>query len=240
MSDRMRQALKSGAGEYGLELTEQTLEKFEIYYSFLVEKNKVMNLTAITQEEQVASLHFLDSLALTEICDFTNAKIIDIGSGAGFPGLPVAMAAPGAELTLLDAQRKRIDFLTELCEKIGMNRVKCIHGRGEEEATKREMREKFDYAFARAVARLNVLSELCIPFVKVGGAFVAMKGRDSEEEIAESKKAIKLLGGKIEKVWDYSIPGTDVVHRAVVIRKISNTPKNYPRRFAKIQKEPIV
>jgi 16S rRNA (guanine527-N7)-methyltransferase len=223
----------------GQSLSEGAVLAFETYYKFLEEKNQVMNLTAITGEKEVAELHFLDSLALRTFVDFTDARVIDIGSGAGFPGLPLKIAEDTIVLTLLDAQQKRIRFLQELCTKIGCADVTCLHARAEEAAFDDTMREQYDYCVSRAVARLNILSELCLPFVKVGGIFIAMKGVDSDEEIREAKNAVKTLGGKVEKVSDYVIPGTDVTHRAVVIRKVTHTSPGHPRRFAKIQKSPL-
>ena len=225
--------------EYKLELPESAAPAFLRYFEFLEEKNKVMNLTAISGEEEVYTLHFLDCLALFKYHDFKNESIIDIGSGAGFPGLPVKIAEPSVKLTMLDAQQKRINFLSETCDNIGLDGVNCIHARAEEAAFEKEMRGKFDCAVSRAVARLNVLCELCMPFVKTGGYFFAMKSVDSGEEIDEAKKAITTLGGELEGCHDYTIPGTDVTHRVVVIKKVKETPSGYPRRFSKISKSPI-
>ena len=225
--------------EYKLELPESAAPAFRRYFEFLEEKNKVMNLTAISGEEEVYTLHFLDCLALFKYHDFKNESIIDIGSGAGFPGLPVKIAEPSVKLTMLDAQQKRINFLSETCDNIGLDGVNCIHARAEEAAFEKEMRGKFDCAVSRAVARLNVLCELCMPFVKTGGYFFAMKSVDSGEEIDEAKKAITTLGGELEVCHDYTIPGTDVTHRVVAIKKVKETPSGYPRRFSKISKSPI-
>lgn len=225
--------------DYKLELPETAAPAFRRYFEYLEEKNKVMNLTAISGEEEVYTLHFLDCLALFKYHDFKNESIIDIGSGAGFPGLPVKIAEPSVKLTMLDAQQKRINFLSETCDNIGLDGVNCIHARAEEAAFEKEMRGKFDCAVSRAVARLNVLCELCMPFVKTGGYFFAMKSVDSGEEIDEAKKAITTLGGELEAINDYTIPGTDVTHRVVVIKKVKETPSGYPRRFSKISKSPI-
>ena len=225
--------------DYKLELPETAAPAFRRYFEYLEEKNKVMNLTAISGEEEVYTLHFLDCLALFKYHDFKNESIIDIGSGAGFPGLPVKIAEPSVKLTMLDAQQKRINFLSETCDNIGLSGVNCIHARAEEAAFEKEMRGKFDCAVSRAVARLNVLCELCMPFVKTGGYFFAMKSVDSGEEIDEAKKAITTLGGELEAINDYTIPGTDVTHRVVVIKKVKETPSGYPRRFSKISKSPI-
>ena len=222
--------------DYKLELPETAAPAFRRYFEYLEEKNKVMNLTAISGEEEVYTLHFLDCLALFKYHDFKNESIIDIGSGAGLPGLPVKIAEPSVKLTMLDAQQKRINFLSETCDNIGLDGVNCIHARAEEAAFEKEMRGKFDCAVSRAVARLNVLCELCMPFVKTGGYFFAMKSVDSGEEIDEAKKAITTLGGELEAINDYTIPGTDVTHRVVVIKKVKETPSGYPRRFSKISK----
>ena len=223
-----------------LGLSEQApvVPAFQTYYDLLTEKNKVMDLTAISGEKDVCTLHFLDSLALLTVEDMHDCNVIDIGSGAGFPGFPLTIARPSVRLTALDAQRKRVDFLTELARALGRPDIRCIHARAEEAALT-ELRESFDYALSRAVARLSMLCELCMPFVRPGGAFIAMKSVDTEEEINQAKTAVKTLGGRIETVADYTIPETDVVHRAVVIRKIGPTPKGYPRRFAKIKSNPL-
>ncbi|NCB52486.1 MAG: 16S rRNA (guanine(527)-N(7))-methyltransferase RsmG [Clostridia bacterium] len=231
--------LTGGANKIGVSLSQDAVSAFRIYHEFLQDKNSVMNLTAISGEEDVARLHFLDCLALMPMFDFKGKRIIDVGSGAGFPGMPLRLADPSVSLTLLDAQQKRIAFLTELCEKTGSIDVKCLHARAEEAALLPEMRESFDYAVSRAVARLRVLAELCLPFVRTGGAFLAMKSTGADEETSESEQAIAILGGVLENEIDYPVPGTNVIHRVVVIRKITNTPKGYPRRFAKIQKSPL-
>ncbi len=203
----------------------------------LVEKNKVMNLTAITEPHDVATLHFLDCAALLALADFKDKRVADIGTGAGFPGMPLKILEPSMEITLLDSLNKRIDFLREVCADLGLSGVSCVHGRAEEFAAGH--RESFDIVTSRAVANLQLLSELCLPLVKVDGYFLAMKSVDSEEELTGAKTAIKLLGGRIEKVEDYTIPGTNVTHRLVFIRKIAETPKKYPRAFAKIKKNPL-
>lgn len=223
----------------GISLSECVLERFEKYADFLIEKNKVMNLTAITEKPEIATLHFLDSLAVSNYVDFSGKTVIDIGSGAGFPGFPLKIADDSIKLTLLDALKKRIDFLDELSAYTETAGVSCIHARAEEAAVPGKMGDTFDFAVSRAVARLNVLCELCMPFVKKGGKFIALKAVDSEEEINEAKRAIGILGGKIEKVIDYPVPCTDITHRLVIISKVDKTPKGYPRRFAKIKTNPL-
>ena len=222
----------------GIPLSPGAPEKLRAYFELLTERNRVMNLTAIEGEEDVARLHFLDSLALAAIWDFSGKKVIDVGSGAGFPGLPIAVAFPAASFTLLDSLGKRVDFLEEACRVTG-TQAECLNARAEEAAKEPDRRETYDAAVSRAVARLNVLCELCLPFVKVGGVFIAMKAAASEEEISEAENAVKLLGGGAPEVRDYTIPGTDLTHRAVIIPKVSPTPEKYPRRFARIQKSPL-
>lgn len=218
-------------------MTEAAREKLNIYKDNLLEWNKVMNLTAITDPEEVESLHFLDSLALLEVEDFQEKQVIDVGTGAGFPGLPLKIAEDSIHLCLLDSLDKRISFLKDTCSKLNLTDVQCIHARAEEIPD--GMREFFDISVSRAVARLNTLVEFCLPYVKVGGCFIAMKGPDYEEELEQAKPAIKTLGGKTERCITYEIPGTEIRHSAIVIRKISSTPAKYPRRFAQIKKSPL-
>jgi len=231
----MEQILRDGLDALGL--STEGVGALLRYGELLVEKNKVMNLTAITEPADVATLHFLDCAALLKEADFRGKTVADIGTGAGFPGMPLKIVEPSIRLTLLDSLNKRIDFLKEVCADLGLEDVACVHGRAEEFAA--ENRENFDIVTSRAVANLRMLCELCLPLVKVGGTFLSMKSVDSEEELNAAKNAIKLLGGRIEKVVDYTIPGTDVVHRLIFIKKIAETPKKYPRTFAKIKKNPI-
>ena len=207
------------------------------YADLLVEKNKVMNLTAITEPADIARLHFLDSAALLTIADFKEKTVADVGTGAGFPGLPLRIVEPSIRLTLLDAQNKRIEFLKEVCGDIGLADVECVHQRAEEFAADR--RESFDLVTSRAVAALPLLCELCLPLVKVGGYFVAMKSVDAGAELDAAAHAIEVLGGAVERVADYDIPGTEVRHRAILIKKMRETGKKYPRPFAKIKKAPL-
>ncbi len=235
----IKDILEKGAHEFGVKLATDALNAFETYYRFLEEKNSVMDLTAISGEKQVAELHFLDSLALCKIASFKNKTVIDIGSGAGFPGLPLKLSEPSLSLTLLDAQRKRVEFLEELCCRLGLRDVVCMQNRAEEVSYRPELRDNIDIAVSRAVARLNILCELCLPFVKTEGMFIAMKGTDSDLEIRESEAAVKKLGAEIKDIIDYEIPETGIYHRLVVIRKKSKTPEDYPRRYARIQKKPL-
>ena len=207
------------------------------YWELLAEKNKVMNLTAITDPAEAARLHFLDSAALLALADLRGKTVVDVGTGAGFPGLPLKILEPSIQLTLLDAQRKRVDFLREVCGELGLEDVDCVHGRAEEFA--QPHRETFDLAVSRAVAALPVLAELCLPLVKTGGQFLAMKSVDSNEELNASERAAGVLGGRLEKPLDYVISGTNIPRRLVILTKIEETPKKYPRTFAKIKKNPL-
>ena len=231
----MEQLLKEGLEALGLPTA--GIPALVRYAQLLTEKNKVMNLTAITEPADIATLHFLDSAALLTMVDFTGKTVADIGTGAGFPGMPLRIVEPSIRLTLLDSLNKRIDFLQEVCEDLGLSDVACIHGRAEEFAAGH--REEFDIVTSRAVAALPMLAELCLPLVKVGGAFLAMKSVDSDEELAAARRAVETLGGRVEAVKDYLIPGTDVRHRVIVLKKIEKTPKKYPRIFAKIKKNPL-
>ena len=196
-----------------------------------------MNLTAITEPAEVARLHFLDSLALLKLADFRGKRVVDVGCGAGFPGVPLLIGEPSIRLSLLDSTAKRMQWLSdELLPALGLE-AECLTGRAEELIEGR--RETYDLCVSRAVARLNVLCELCLPFVRVGGAFLAMKGPEHADELEEARRAIRLLGGELESENDYTIPGTEIVHSVIVIRKLAETPKNYPRRWAQIKKQPL-
>ena len=197
-----------------------------------------MNLTAITGERDVATLHLLDCAALLAQADMRDKAVIDVGTGAGFPGMVLAILEPSARFTLLDSLGKRVDFLREVCEQLGLKNVTCVHARAEEFAAGH--RERFDIATSRAVAQLNVLSELTLPLVKVGGLFAAMKSTSTDEEIAAARSAIAQLGGQLAGCTDYPVPETDVVHRIVRIEKVRPTPKQFPRAFARIKKAPLV
>jgi 16S rRNA (guanine527-N7)-methyltransferase len=232
----MKTALLSGLPALGLRLSDTQADTFCRFGEALLEKNQVMNLTAITDPQEVARLHFLDCMALLKVVDFRNKAVVDVGCGAGFPGVPLKIAEPSIQLTLLDSLKKRVDWLSETLPQLGLEAT-CVAARAEEYAL--QHRECYDLAVSRAVARLSMLSELCLPLVSVGGAFVAMKSVDSDEEISQAARGIGLLGGRVEKILDYPVPGTDTVHRAVVIRKVKKTPVQYPRRFAKIKQSPL-
>lgn len=233
----LEEILRSGFAELSLPLDETAVRRYRQYYELLTERNKVMNLTAIEGEEASARLHFLDCAALLTLADFRGKSVIDVGSGAGFPGLALKIAEPGVELTLLDSLDKRVSFLRETCDTLGFEDVRCLHARAEEAPA--DLRQAYDVAVSRAVARLNLLCELCLPFVKVGGLFAAMKGPGADEELIDAKRAIRTLGGRLEAVARYTIPGTEVTHTAILIRKTSDTPARYPRRWAQMKKQPL-
>ena len=203
----------------------------------LLEKNQVMNLTAITEAKDVATLHLLDCAALLTMADFRGKSVVDVGTGAGFPGMVLRILEPDFDLTLLDSLGKRVDWLRETCDDMGLSRVTCVHARAEEFAG--EHRQAYDMATSRAVAALPLLSELALPLVKVGGVFLAMKSVESDPELQEARSAIAQLGGAVEDVTDYTIPGTEVTHRVVRIRKERPTPAGFPRAFARIKKAPL-
>ena len=231
----MKSLLESGLAALGLPT--EAAPALARYGELLLEKNQVMNLTAITDPADVAALHFLDSAALLTLADFPGKSVIDVGTGAGFPGLPLRIVEPCIRLTLLDAQNKRVEFLREVCADLGLTDVACVHARAEEFTAGH--REAFDFVTSRAVAHLQVLAELCLPLVRVGGTFLAMKSVDSGAELEEARRAIELLGGGVEKTLDYQIPGTEVLHRVIFIKKFEKTEKKYPRTFAKIKKHPL-
>ena len=231
----MEQRLQAGLTALGLPT--EGIPSLLRYGELLVETNKVMNLTAITAPEEIASLHFLDSAALLTLEDFRNRSLVDVGTGAGFPGLPLRLLEPTIRLTLLDSLGKRVQFLKAVCQDLGLPDVTCVHDRAEEFAA--EHRESFDLAVSRAVAALPVLCELCLPLVRPGGKFLAMKSVESDGELSAAKHAIETLGGAVSGVRDYEIPGTDVRHRLILVEKVKKTPEKYPRMFAKIKKNPL-
>ena len=231
----MEEHLRKGLAELGL--GDDAAPSLLRFGELLLEKNKVMNLTAITDPADVASLHFLDSAALLTLAELKGKTVVDVGTGAGFPGMPLKILEPSIRMTLLDALGKRITFLQEVCDELGLQNVQCVHARAEEVAAAH--RQGFDFAVSRAVANLSVLCELCLPLVKVGGYFLPMKSVESGEELEAAKRAVQTLGGRVERTADYRIPGTEVVHRVIFIKKIAETPKKYPRPFAKIKKNPL-
>ena len=230
----MKETLLSGARELGLELTEETADKLCAFGQAVIHQNEVMNLTAITEPTAVAQLHLLDSLTLLKVADPKGKSIFDVGCGAGFPGVPTAIACPEARVTLLDSLGKRMNWLETVLPQLGV-RARCITARAEEAVA--DHREKFDFATSRAVARLNILLELTAPYVRVGGAVLALKGSAAREELEEAKSAVKKLGLKLEAIHDFQIAGA--THSVIVLRKVSPTPNQYPRRFAKIKQAPL-
>lgn len=230
----MAETLHNGLPELDLRLDARQEETLCAFAQAMIRQNEVMNLTAITQPEAVAKLHLLDSLTVLKAVDLKGKRLIDVGCGAGFPGVPLAIACPEAEITLLDSLGKRIAWLQTVLPQLGI-RAQCITARAEEAVAER--RESYDVATSRAVARLNILLELTAPYVKVGGAVVAMKGAAAQEELEEAKNAIRRLGLKLEKVHTFSIDGAN--HSVIVLRKIAATPAQYPRRYAKIKQAPL-
>lgn len=237
----MRELIESGLAELGLtgEIPNAAPAQLERFGRLLLKKNEVMNLTAIIRPKDVATLHMLDCAALLNCAGFQYKTLIDVGTGAGFPGMPLKLLVPTLHVTLLDSLSKRVDWLEEACEALGLDGVAPIHARAEEAGQDPVLREQYDFATARAVADLRLLCELCLPFVKVGGHFLAMKGTDCDNEMESARPAIHILGGEIERCVDYTIPHTTVSHRIILIKKIASTPSQYPRRWVKIQKSPL-
>ena len=232
--DIMGQTLREGLPALGLELSEDCQKTLCAFGEAVVKQNEVMNLTAITEPSAVAKLHLLDSLTVLTAADLRGKRVIDVGCGAGFPGVPLAIASPETRVTLLDSLGKRMNWLEQVLPQLGVD-AQCITARAEEAVQTR--REQYDFATSRAVARLNILLELTAPYVKVGGAVLAMKGSAAEEELTEAKNAIKKLGLKLEKVLQFPVDGAS--HAVIVLRKVAPTPPQYPRRFAKIKQSPL-
>ena len=237
----MKDIIKNGLAELGLadQVPADAAEKLARYGQLLIEKNQVMNLTAITDPEQVAKLHMLDCAALLNYADFKVKTLIDVGTGAGFPGLPLKILVPELEITLLDSLNKRVNWLNEVISDLGLSGITAIHARAEEQALVKGFRDSFDFVTARAVADLRLLGEICLPYAKVGGTFLSMKSVGSDEELQNAAHAVKFMGGRVRGSQDYTIPGTDVTHRVLLIDKVAPTLKGYPRRWAKIQKDPL-
>lgn len=233
----MKDLLKKECAELGVNLSDAKCSQFKRYYELLTEWNKKINLTRITEPEEVVIKHFVDSLTLLKYCDIPKgAKIIDVGTGAGFPGVPLKIARPDIELTLLDSLNKRLNFLKEICRDIGIQ-AQLVHLRAEEGSRKPEFRDSFDVAVSRAVAGLNVLTEYCLPYVRKDGAFIAMKGPNLTQELTEAETAVKTLGGRVETVEEFELSGSG--RTIVTIIKEKQTPKAYPRHSSKIKSKPL-
>lgn len=225
--------------ELHINLTDQQKQQFVDYYELLVEKNKVMNLTAITDFKDVIIKHFIDSLSISKVYMLQQDKILDLGTGAGFPGIPIKIVYPETDITLLDSLNKRLVFLNEVFQKLDLKTISTIHGRAEDYGNNLEYRERYDICVSRAVARMSSLAELCLPFVKQGGYFISYKSGEIEEELNQSKKAFQILGGKLDKIEAFHLPGTDIQRSLVILKKESKTPKNYPRNAGKPVKDPL-
>lgn len=225
----------------GIVLNDTQKEQFHRFYEILVEWNSFMNLTGITEYEEVNEKHFVDSVSLVKAVDLSKVKtVIDVGTGAGFPGIPLKIAFPHLEIVLLDSLNKRVKFLNEVIEQLGLTGIRAIHGRAEDYAKQKEYREQFDLCVSRAVANLSTLSEYCIPYVNMGGMFIPYKSGEIDEEVETSKKAIHILGGKLSEVVKFRLPGTDIGRSFVRIEKIQNTSKKYPRKAGLPAKEPLL
>lgn len=234
------QILEQKLGELGIEQDQNQLERFHKFYQLLIEWNKVMNLTGITEYEDVVEKHFVDSLSIIKAIDLSGIHtVIDVGTGAGFPGIPLKIAFPHLRVVLLDSLNKRIKFLDEVISQLGLTEIRTIHGRAEEYARKEEYREQFDLCVSRAVANLSTLSEYCLPYIQVGGIFVSYKSGEIDDEVEQSKKAVRILGGNIKEVMKFELPGTDIHRSFVLIHKEQHTQKKYPRKAGIPAKEPL-
>lgn len=224
----------------GIQLTETQYNQFDEYYKLLIEWNKVMNLTGITDYHEVNEKHFVDSLSIIQAIDLNQVEnMIDIGTGAGFPGIPLKIAFPHLNIVLLDSLNKRINFLNEVIEKLELQGIETIHGRAEDFAKRKEYREQFSVCVSRAVANLATLSEYCLPYVKTGGKFISYKSGEIDEEVINSEKAISILGGKVERIIKFSLPNTEIKRSFVVVSKEKTTAKKYPRKAGMPSKEPL-
>lgn len=236
----MNQLLEIKLKELNIQINEIQKKQFNTFYSMLVEWNKVMNLTGITEYEEVIEKHFVDSLSIVNIFDLSEVNtVIDVGTGAGFPGIPLKIAFPHLKITLLDSLNKRINFLDSVIDELKLDGIYTIHGRAEDFAKKDDYRERYDLCVSRAVANLSTLSEYCLPYIRVGGMFIPYKSGDVDDEVLESKKAISILGGKLDNVVKFQLPGTDINRSFIKIEKIKNTGKKYPRKAGLPSKEPL-
>lgn len=238
MNVYFKNKLKELAEKFQINIDDEEIEKFYDYMNLLLEWNEKMNLTAITEQDDIILKHFIDSMTILEYLG-ENKKIIDVGTGAGFPGIPIAIMNKDKEITLMDSLNKRISFLEEVCKEIDLENVKTVHSRAEDLGRNTEFREKYDIAVSRAVANLSTLAEYMLPFVKVGGVCICMKGQDVKDEVRNSEVAVEILGGEIENIFEFCLPGTDMGRSIVLIRKIKATSKKYPRKAGMPSKEPL-
>lgn len=231
---------KIGLQQLHIALSEKQMEQFLQYYELLVEKNKVMNLTAITEFDEVVEKHFLDSVSLTKQMDLHQPlKVLDLGTGAGFPGIPLKIVFPELEITLMDSLNKRVLFLQDVISSLQLENIEAVHGRAEEAARNKKYRESFDLCVSRAVANISTLSEYCLPFVKIGGSFISYKSSTIEDELEDGKKGIAILGGKVKDVYKFTLPDSELQRSFVIIEKEKKTPKAYPRKAGTPSKEPL-
>lgn len=237
---RNTEKFQAALEQLNINLSESQMNQFMTYYEMLIETNKVMNLTAITEFDEVIEKHFIDSLSLIKAVDLSgHIKIMDVGTGAGFPGIPLKIAFPELEIVLLDSLNKRINFLNQVIEKLGLKNISTIHGRAEDFGRNPEYRETLDLCVSRAVANLSTLAEYCMPFVKVGGSFISYKSGKVQEELENSKRAADLLGGRLKVCLNYNLADTEIERSLVVIEKVKATKKAYPRKAGKPSKEPL-
>lgn len=236
----MDRVLIEACEKIGVEICEEQVVQFMKYKDLLLEWNEKINLTAITDEKEILLKHFVDSVSVLPFIDIKNKSVIDVGTGGGFPGVPLKIACPSARVTLLDSLNKRINFLKEVVSELGLSDVCCVHSRAEDGGQDLNYREKFDFCVSRAVANLAVLAEYCLPFIKVGGTFVSLKGPDAKDEVILAERAIDVLGGEIDVVEKVQIPFTDINHTLIMIKKVRQTPTKYPRKSGKISKSPIL
>jgi len=232
-------SFQKGLEALGIDLSSHQKQQFIDYYELLIEWNKVINLTAITEFGEVVNKHFIDSLSIVKVITLSNEKILDLGTGAGFPGIPLKIVFPEIDIVLLDSLKKRLSFLDEVIVKLNLKGIQTLHGRAEDFGKNIKYREQFDICVSRAVAKLSALSEYCIPYIKIGGCFISYKSGKVEEELALSEKALQILGAQLEKVDEFNLPYTDIERTLVVIRKTAITPSKYPRSAAKLARETL-
>lgn len=231
---------KNGLQQLHIALSEKQMEQFLQYYEMLIEKNKVMNLTAITEFDEVVEKHFLDSVSLTQQMDLHQPlKVLDLGTGAGFPGIPLKIVFPELEITLMDSLNKRVLFLQDVISSLQLQNIEAVHGRAEEAARNKKYRESFDLCVSRAVANISTLSEYCLPFVKIGGSFISYKSSTIEDELKDGKKGIAILGGKVKDVYKFTLSDSKLQRSFVIIEKEKKTPKAYPRKAGTPSKDPL-